>query len=359
MAIIFDGIPYVNFQSSLLPMIHRASRSEMELETARRPGLIPVAFKSVQGEVIWLDLNEFHCSEGFFHESLTLYSQRYGDQREWFISPFDALFSPVVAGEYLQPSGFIFHAGRCGSTVLAKSLARSRRNLMFSEAAAHNQIWEVLPAVCAARAMMSPGDAYRALILAMGRKRLASYSAHLIKFTSYNIVQIGLIREAFPDVPALFLFREPGEVLESYRRGAPGWLTADLGYGMKWPSAEAAVDAFFRAALSIEDSHFRCLDYRHLTPRMLPSILKYFGMEFAEDELAQMSEEFAWDAKSGLQPKPFVSPVRNIPRAPGGLEDLYEQLKVALAPHVDSLSHAPEADAAAGVIECRGQKRLF
>jgi len=170
-------------------MLRRVTQSQLEAEIARRPGLIPVAFRSVRGEVIWLDLNQFHCSEGFFGDSLAVYSQQRGAQREWFLSAFETLLSPAAAEGCIRPTGFIFHAGRCGSTLLAKALASCVRNLVFSEAAPHNQIWEVLEVLRANGEGMPGIGAYRGLAVLMGRPRVASYSAHFIKFSSYNIVQ--------------------------------------------------------------------------------------------------------------------------------------------------------------------------
>jgi hypothetical protein len=54
--------------------------------------------------------------------------------------PFSLLFRPrtpiAMLAELqpgLQPSGFIFHASRCGSTAVAQVLAASARNLVLSE----------------------------------------------------------------------------------------------------------------------------------------------------------------------------------------------------------------------------------
>jgi hypothetical protein len=49
----------------------------------------------------------------------------------------------------------------------------------------------------------------------MGRQRTSEQKAYFVKFTSYNVLFIDFIKAAFPDVPCLFLYREPGEVLVS------------------------------------------------------------------------------------------------------------------------------------------------
>jgi hypothetical protein len=303
-------------------MSRHLTQIKFEAEIARRRGLIPISLQTGDCQVVWADLDEYHCYEGFFHESLAVYAGLRGRQVETFTSGLDSLFSPPAARGCLSPTGFIFHAGRCGSTLLAKSLARSRQNLIFGEAQPHNQIWKVKSEGG------GPGvDLYRSLAIAMGRKRRESYRSHIIKFTSFNIVQFAFIRAAFPGVPALFLFREPGALMDSYYRAQPRWMGKDLGEGMQWLSTEAAVESFFRAALSVRDSDFRSLDYVDLTPQSLPAILRHFHIEATDEEFRLMSAEFAWDAKSGPAPKRFVRGSGTVSCAPPRMASLYQDLK--------------------------------
>jgi hypothetical protein len=300
---------------------------ELAAELGKRPGLIPTAIDSGRRCATWVDWDGYHCYEGFFHDSLTMYAGLIGSEPISFRCSLESLlsrevFSPEIVTGCLEPAGFIFHPGRSGSTLVAKSLARSRRHLVFSEAAPHNQIWHVLAADDGGGMAM-----YRNLLILMGRRRLPSYTAHLVKFTSFNIVQYRLIREAFPRVPALFLFRDPGSIVESCRRRRPGWLSADLGIGKTWDTAEAAVEDYFRAALSIDEPGFRCLDYQDLSAQTLSAILRFFHLDPAPDELRQMESEFAWDSKS-LAPRHY-DPASRAPSGPvpDYLRDLYSQLR--------------------------------
>jgi hypothetical protein len=297
------------------------TESELATELLNRPGLIPVSIDSSRLEITWLDLDGYHCYEGFFHQSLASYTALCKVPPPSFRTSLDVLAS-VGIQQGIYPTGFIFHAGRCGSTLLAKVLARSRANLVLSEAAPHNQIWRALP-----RQNPAAIAIYRNLILAMGRRRLESYRAHVIKFTSFNIAQFGHIRAAFPGVPALFLFREPAAVLESYRRRTPGWIGRDLGVAASWDEPDAAIEAFFRVAASMADPDFRCLDYASLNTGFLPSILRFLRMEPSHGDLRAMTSEFGWDAKSGRTPRPFDG-VRSTPHsaAPAALAALYRQL---------------------------------
>jgi hypothetical protein len=302
------------------------TESELAAELEKRPGLIPTAIDAVGRGITWVDWDGYHFYEGFFADSLNIYAGLRGSEPTSFISSLEclvspAILSPEIGSGCMQPAGFIFHAGRSGSRLLAKSLARSRQHLVFMEASPHNQIWHRLAA---------DGDGgigmYRNLLTLMGRRRLPSYTAHLVKFTSFNIIEYGFIRRAFPGVPALFLFRDPGSIVESYRRQPPGWLSKDLGIGKTWDTAEAAVEDYFRAALSIDEAGFHCLDYQDLSAQALPAILRFFHLHPAPAELRLMESEFAWDARS-FAPRAF-DPESRAPSGPvpDSLRDLYTQL---------------------------------
>jgi len=287
------------------------SQERLEDELAFREGLIPVDIDTDHGRISWVDLEQYHCYRGFFRDSLQSWAALRGSNLDRFTSSLDVLDSIRIPSNSLSPTAFIFHAARCGSTLLAQVLARSRENMVFAEAAPHNQIWRA----------ESPATAYRNLFLAMGRRRLPSYRSHIVKFTSFNILKFHQIRAAFPRVPALFLFREPAAMLESYRRASPSWIGRELGVGRILETPETAVEAFFRAALSIRDPHFRCLDYAQLRPESITSILKFLGLNPSPQELRLMAAAFAWDAKSGAVARPFT------PRLPGAAAALPERLR--------------------------------
>jgi hypothetical protein len=275
-----------------------------------------------RGEAHWLDLGAYHCYEGFFHRSLALHASLSRGTPRQFKSSLDFLAGATLLHNPLPPSGFIFHAGRCRSTLLAKALARSRAHQVFGEAAAHNQVWRVLSG-----SFGRNPQAYRNLLLWMGRRRVPAYRAHLIKFTSFNIVEFPFVRAAFPGVPAVFLFRTPEEILYSYHRASPAWMGRELGIGKIWHTPQAAIEDFFTAALGIRDSQFRCMDYADLTPDSLPSLLAYFNLSVSTEDLRQMQAEFRWDAKGPVGAARIAQdPGRAALPSGSGLHEYYEAL---------------------------------
>jgi hypothetical protein len=131
------------------------------------------------------------------------------------VTPLAFLNDPTLPANAMEPTGLIFHASRCGSTLLAKVIARSQANMVFGEADPHNQIWRYIAA-----SPSVPELLVRNIILQTGRRRLPTYQAHIVKFTSLNVLQFPTIHAAFPGVPKLFLFRTPSQILASYSPAA-------------------------------------------------------------------------------------------------------------------------------------------
>ncbi|HXE62146.1 MAG TPA: hypothetical protein VN519_01320 [Bryobacteraceae bacterium] len=304
----------------------KLTEGEFRAEHQARPGLIPVELDTVQRTASWLDLNDYHCFEGSFRRSLATYNAILAGaprpSEPWrCISSLDFLRSAPPATDCLSPSGFILHAGRCGSTLLAKVLARSVEHLVFGEGGPHNQIWPLINA--------SPDQApllFRNLILHTARPRRRSYKAHVVKFTSFNVMRLETIHAAFPDVPIFFLFRHPAQMLASWRRGKPGWMGMDTGIGTIWHAPERAISDFFQRALRAGD-RMQLLDYADLSPRMLPAILDAFHLDPSVADRELMQAEFTWDAKSNRAwaPHPSTS-AGSGPPAPAELLELYREL---------------------------------
>ena len=295
------------------------SNQEFFRELNSSKGLIPVKIDAKRGRMIWQDLGQYHNYEGFFSISLKtieglnrLKKDRPPERIETDINVLD---SDLVLTDYVYPTGFIFHAGRCGSTLLAKSLAKSRSNLVFGEAEPHNAIWNIITDNW--RKIADPTEQYvqmyRRLILAMGRKRLSSHKNHFVKFTSFSVLLFDFIKAVFPDVPMIFLYRDPVAMLASFEKNPPAWLKHRSGpFGDfivgHWENnlpenslgtyCENAISRFFEAALQAGNGGMRYLNYNFLTAHHLAEILRVFDVAITPEELAIMQTQFEYYSKT-------------------------------------------------------------
>lgn len=217
-------------------------------------------------------------------------------------TPIDEL-AALPAG--LTPSGFIFHGSRCGSTLVSRMLAAAPRTLVLSEP---------LPVDQVLRARASESERTRwlqAMVAALGRPRRGDEHSYVVKFDAWNARSLGLVRRAFPDVPWVFLFREPLEVLVSQfrQRGAhmvPGALDPAL-FGLardaitRMPPEEycaRVLASIYRSALEHRDAGALFVDYRELPGAVFERILGAFGLDSDEAERTRMLELAGRDAKN-------------------------------------------------------------
>jgi hypothetical protein len=282
-------------------------------ELKARPGLMPVAIDACGKKIVWADMEAYHFYEGFFHRSLNTWASLKGDKIVSFTTGFDVLENDAVVTNSVPPGGFIFHAARCGSTLLAKTLARSRENLVISEAAPLNQIWQVFTNNWKNKPEINEQNIriYRNLVLAMARKRLPSHQQLFIKFTSVNIQFFNFIHAAFPAVPAIFLTRNRQDILSSFQKRLPGWLNEQNAEMLKMltgstnPDAESVIDELVKRGIEQPPAILKSIDYSTLTPGNLPAILNCLNVQYNEAQLALMKTQFAFDSKTEFNRKPF------------------------------------------------------
>ena len=117
------------------------------------------------------------------------------------------------------PTGFIFHVGRCGSTLLA--------NMIGAHPAVRAIKEPPIISSFLARTGLGHGsgnandDILRTLIAAFGR---GLHSEHfVVKFTGWTAVDIERILGLFPATPAVFLWRPAIEVITSWMARVPTW----------------------------------------------------------------------------------------------------------------------------------------
>ncbi len=308
------GLPAASLQQALMPDVLGLSRwSAAPLTGTALPprDWLPINLLAEAQAIVvdWAKLGAGPLRESFYEDSI----------RRALISPFNRAFryrtrlDDIVrqtnAEDCLMPDGFIFHMSRCGSTLVAQMLAAVPDNIVISEAAPLDAIVQLarhLPEETAIAAL-------RAMIAVFGRKRGGREQHYFIKLDFWHPLALPLFRKAFPDVPWIFLYRDPTEVLVSQirQRGmqmVPQFIPPSV-YGID--PADCSLDeeycarvlaAVCRAAIEhagLQGGLF--LNYRELPDAVFTKILAHFAVSFGEAEIAQMREAAKRDAKSPYQ----------------------------------------------------------
>ena len=215
----------------------------------------------------------------------------------------DAL-AEVAAGH--APAGFVFHVSRCGSTLISRLLASVRGSTMLAEP-------DVLEALLRGRYRNGTvTQDEKALLLRglLGAFAAAGADRTFVKWTARACHDHALIRRVFADVPCVFVYRDPVEVVvallgNQQDRLPPG--LSQAGLLMEEPDMVQAmrpVEFWTRVvARQLEAGLAMCaaaptllVEYRDL-PQMWTGIAKFFGIELAAADIEHMRQTATRSAK--------------------------------------------------------------
>jgi hypothetical protein len=295
-----------------VPVLEAVAAAPLRETPLPPEGWLPIRASSEAGELDahWAYFGARRLREPFFE----------GDVRERLAQPFNRLLRYVTAVEklaawlaerpHLQPSGFIFHMSRCGSTLVSQMLAAVYSNIVVAEASpiegvVQAHVWKP-----------DLGDErqhrwLRSIVGALGQKRSGNERRYFIKLDCWHSVALPLFRRAFPDVPWIFLYRDPVEVLVSQLR-MPGAQMLPQGVGPNFHRIErsygpgTAEDYYAQVLAKICEpvvQHFGqggglLVNYRELPEAVFSKILPHFGVALDAADRAAMTDAARFDAKT-------------------------------------------------------------
>jgi hypothetical protein len=282
------------------------------------PGLrswtpVHVTQRGTDPSILWARMNE-PLLEPFFELSAERAMRR----------PFNQLFSRRTglealddfgAGDAVCPAGFIFHQSRCGSTLVAQMLAQLDASAVVSEAQPLDALLRP-----ASRSEPAARETLAVRLRAMVHALTSAQSGArriVVKWHAWHAFELPLIAAAFPDVPWMFLFREPREILASHEHieGAesvagtvdPAYFKAalpaaadSLTYGAGF-LGELGRAAIVHAAVG----RGAFVRYDTLPDAVFTRILPHFGIEPSDGETLRMRAAARDDAK---QPQRAYAP---------------------------------------------------
>lgn len=182
---------------------------------------LPIRFWQDEGtwSVDWCRFGDQPLHEPFFYDSVETALRHPFNLAFRQRTDLQALLQWQSRSPGMPPTAFIFHASRCGSTLMTRMLSRLDSHTVLSEPA---------PLDSALRAHYGqPMDIQeqvgwiRALLNAYGQRRRGSERALVVKLDAWSIFELPLLRRCFPHTPWLFLYRDPLEIAVSHLH-APG-----------------------------------------------------------------------------------------------------------------------------------------
>lgn len=225
-------VPVANLQPDLVPV-----------ETLSRHW-IPYTYDRRKDEVRWC-LPQGRAVQPFYDEYISHCRKHFLSA---LVSPRSSLDSLIKyatrSAQFPDPSGFIFHLSRCGSTLVSGCFAEMEHCSVLSES-------PLLTDILLARHLSR--DDKKALLrvcLYLQGRPSANQPHVIVKWNAWDIFYWELIREIWPHVPVLLLTRDPVEILASHAKNAGRHMSGD-------PAL-----AHVHEILATSDSATSLLDYR-------------------------------------------------------------------------------------------------
>lgn len=181
-------------------------------------GWIPIKLYPEKESLLcrWLYVGDKNFTEPFFDETISACrSLPENGHLKRSMSSTDMLVDWAKAIDVIEPTAFIFHISRCGSTLISQMLGLQPSNIVLSEVPffddllrygkLHNCMPGILPQLNAAIGLY-------------GAKHNENHQRLFIKTDSWHIHFYKELRALYPTVPFFLLYRKPDEVIRSQQK---------------------------------------------------------------------------------------------------------------------------------------------
>ncbi|MFL9484907.1 sulfotransferase [Chitinophagaceae bacterium LWZ2-11] len=279
-------------------------------------GWIPyqLEFKESQYVCKWLYTGQLPYIEPFFDETINkCRSHLNSDRRMQCVSSSSVLEEWSKQIDAIQPSAFIFHVSRCGSTLLSQLLGLNEEHIVLSEVPFFDDLL---------RAKYKPehnedADIQAALLPAAlqfyGEKRSGIENRLFVKTDSWHLFFYKQIRALYPGIPFILLYRRPDEVIRSQhkKRGMhaiPGIIEKEVFEFDEIPEHNNDFDVYMAAVLEkyfdkileieLQDPLAYLVNYNEGFASITKKVLELTNTTVTPDYLKQIEERCKYNAKN-------------------------------------------------------------
>lgn len=246
---------------------------------------LPYRYHAKSKSIYWC-LPKGHATEPFQDEYISRCRQQ--SLLNNIIQPRTALAGlsyQAAKATKVRPAGFIFHLSRCGSTLISGCLSELDTTCVFSESPVLTEI--LLDPELSTTAQQE----HLQQLIDLQACVFPSRPKVIIKWNAWDIFRWDLIREIYFDVPAIFLVRNPVEILASHNRASGRHMAGDLTLAnihslfANWFNKECLlnkqIDVLEGLLLAMEKNvpnlNLRVIDYQQLDEDQQAAILAFMG----------------------------------------------------------------------------------
>lgn len=301
--------------------------------------MIPLYFKnSYRKSILWGQYDVKHRSFASLHQYYLTKKKT-----EFLNIKTDKLINTQPISTRL-PDGFIFHAGRTGSTLLVRILKAVKNVEVFSEIDLITQL------------LSSKNEYSKKDLSILIRNIISAYvdctsekTKCFIKFTSTDTLELSLLMKLYPEVPVIYLYDSPVRILSSQLLRPPRWafgcihLATKYGYKIQ---RNPLIAERIKAQSFILNKSFKnvyektnkttmmTFTYQDLFTKKLAKLFKHLNLKLNAGDLNKVDAVKLIDAKNPSQKFSKINRERSTPTLlsmhlyrPKALDSNYQRLK--------------------------------
>ena len=281
-------------------------------------GWLPVDAVVQEGRpgLLWMEMSGVQLAEPFFEQTV---ERAKGEKRAQRFTEFDVLLQLEKQVESVPPTGFIFHSSRCGSTLVANACRAISGSIVLSEANAIDKLIARFVTDTDNPVKESLYSVFlRGVVHALAQRRTDNARHLFIKFACCSFAQIERIKRIWPDVPWLFLYRDPVETIVSNVRDVPPWLIdndrrvlssiiGDAGEMSLEELCARTIGSLYSTAYNLANGNSMLLNYKQLSVPVIANVLKFFNVNPSIEEMETITRTSKVYSKEASGTRAFVS----------------------------------------------------
>lgn len=286
-------------------------------------GFLPVDAVVVDGRpgLLWMDMAGIDLAEPFFQQTVDRAKKE--NRREVF-TEFDVLLQLEKILESVAPTGFIFHSSRCGSTLVSNACRAINNSIVLSEPNAVDKL--VARFITDAPAGSVKESLYsiflRGVVHALGQRTYRNEKHLIVKFACCSFAQFERIRRIWPNVPWVFMYRDPVETIVSNVSEVPPWLLDEdrrvLASIIGVSTAEASamqleelcartIGSFYSLAHRLAHDGGMLLNYNQLSLPVIARVLNFFHIHPSAAEMETIARGSRTYSKETSGTRTFIA----------------------------------------------------
>src|ERR1051325_976989 len=281
-------------------------------------GWLPVDAVVVEGRpgLLWMEMSGVSLSEPFFQQTV---ERAKADGKSELFTEFDALLQLEPLLDSVEPTGFIFHSSRCGSTLVANACRAIANSIVLSEANAIDKLIARFITDSDGIKESLYSVFLRTTVRALAQRRNAAEQHLFIKLACCSFAQIERIIRIWPRVPWVFLYRDPIETIVSNIADVPPWLKDNdrrvlasiIGASPNDMDLEElcarTIGSLYSKAHSLANENSMLLNYNQLSVPVISSVLSFFKVNPSAEELETIARAGSVYSKEVSGTRAFIA----------------------------------------------------